>query len=87
MVISIDRYNRQTPDLLVASVTSNLRAIPWPGDYRVAQWQAAGLLKPSLVQMKLATVEATIVGRRLGRLVSGDLVALDRGLREALGLT
>ena len=45
------------------------------------------MLRPSLAQAKLATVEVSIVGRRLGRLADDDLAALDRGLREALGLT
>lgn len=86
VVVSSDRYNQETPDVLIASVTGNLRAIRHPGDHAVADWQAAGLLRPSLVQAKLATVEASIIGRRLGALSPADLAAFDRGLEEALGL-
>ena len=50
------------------------------------QWQEAGLLRPSLVQAKIATIEASIIERRLGRLSRQDLEALDRGLRQSLGL-
>lgn len=55
VVVSGEDYNSGTPDVLIASITSNLRAIPHPGDYRIREWRAAGLLKPSLVQTKLAT--------------------------------
>jgi mRNA-degrading endonuclease toxin of MazEF toxin-antitoxin module len=40
-----------------------------------------------LAQAKVATVEAAIIARQLGRLSDDDLAALDRELREALGLS
>ena len=86
VVVSSERYNQETPDVLIAAITGNLRAIPHPGDHQIRDWKAAGLLKPSLAQAKLATVEATIVGRTLGKLTSADLAAFERGLRDALGL-
>jgi len=85
VVVSSERYNQQTPDLIIASVTGNLGAIAHPGDYQITNWQAAGLLIPSLAQTKLATIEASIAGRKLGSLTDADLEGLDRGLREALG--
>ena len=49
VVISSDRYNRETPDVLIASITGNLNAIPHPGDWRIGAWQAAGLLRSCLI--------------------------------------
>lgn len=86
VVISTERYNRTTPDVLIASITGNLNAIPHPGDHVLDEWQAAGLVKPSLAQTKLATIEASMIGRRLGRLSQADILALNDGLREALSL-
>ncbi|HYU17361.1 MAG TPA: type II toxin-antitoxin system PemK/MazF family toxin [Chloroflexota bacterium] len=86
VVVSSDRYNEATPDVVIASITGNLNAIAHPGDHRIREWQTAGLLRPSLAQTKVATVEASIVGRRLGVLAQADLVALQRGLGQALGL-
>jgi mRNA interferase MazF len=86
VVVSSDQYNTQSPDMLIASITGNLQAVPHPGDHLLTHWQEAGLLRPSLVQAKIATVETSIVERRLGRLANVDLAAFDRGLREALGL-
>lgn len=85
VVVSGEEYNRG-PDLLIASVTGNLSAIPHPGDRRITNWEVAGLLRPSLAQTKLATVEARIIRRRLGRLESEDLEALSAGLKEAMEL-
>ena len=86
VVVSGDRYNAETPDVLIASITGNLRAIPYPGDHQIRAWQTAGLLMPSLAQTKIAAVEASIVGRRLGALAGADMAAFERGLREALDL-
>lgn len=87
VIVSSDEYNVRSPDVLIASITSNLSAIRHPGDHPLRYWEEAGLLRPSLAQTKLATVEATIIGRQLGRLADDDMTALDRGLREALGLS
>lgn len=85
VVVSGDGYN-QGPDVVIASITSNLQALPHQGDHPLGGWKAAGLLKPSLVQTKLATVEASLVGRKLGRLTPTDMVEVARGLRKALEL-
>jgi mRNA interferase MazF len=86
IIVSDDRYNRESPDVLIASITSNPRALHHPGDHPISDWHAAGLLKPSLAQMKLATIDASILGRKQGTLTAADLMALDRGLRLALNL-
>jgi hypothetical protein len=70
----------------IASIAGNLGAIPHPGDHRIANWQAAGLLKLSLAQAKIATVEASIIGRKLGMLSHADWDAFRRGLRQALAV-
>ena len=86
VIVSSDRYNAESPDVMIASVTSNLQAIPHPGDQLLLHWKEAGLLLPSLLQAKAAMVEPSIIMRRLGRLSHDDLAILDLGLREALSL-
>lgn len=86
VVVSSERYNQRSPDVIIASVTGNLRAIPHPGDHVITDWQSAGLLIPSLVQAKLATIESSLIGRKLGTMAGGDLASFSRGLREALDL-
>jgi mRNA interferase MazF len=87
VIISSDQYNTQSPDVMIASITGNLQAIRHPGDHLLHHWQEARLLRPSLVQTKIATIEISILGRRLGRLSRDDLIELDHGLQEALGLS
>jgi mRNA interferase MazF len=87
VIISSDQYNTRSPDVMIASITGNLQAIRHPGDHLLHHWQEAGLLRPSLVQTKIATVEISISERRLGRLSRDDQIELDRGLREAFGLS
>ena len=82
----LERTTSGSPDVLIASITGNLRAVPHPGDHRIKEWKAAGLLKPSLAQTKLATVETQIIHRKLGELTPEDLAAFSRGLKEALAL-
>ena len=86
VVISGEEYNRTTPDVLIASVTGNLGAVPHPGDHRIARWKEAGLLKPSLAQSKLVTVETSIIRRKLGRLDDVDIAAFSSGLKRAMEL-
>lgn len=87
VVLSSERYHQATPDVLLAAVTSNVQALSHPGDWLINDWQQAGLLKPSLAQTKIATVEAAILGRKLGRLSTADMAGLEQGIRLALGLS
>ena len=86
VVVSSREYNSASPDVLLASITGNLSALEHVGDHRIERWKAAGLLKPSLAQTKLATVEASVIRRKLGELEEDDLAAFSTGLRKALDL-
>ena len=86
VIVSSEGYNNQSPDVLIASITGNLEALPHSGDLPLREWQQAGLVKPSLAQTKLATIEASMIRRKLGELSASDMAAFDRGLREALAL-
>jgi len=86
LVVSSDEYNTASPDVLIASITSNRNAVAHLGDHQIEHWEDANLLKPSLLQSKLATVESTVIRRKLGSLAPTDLKAFDSGLRQALSL-
>ncbi len=58
-------------DVVVARVTTQLHQTPH--DVRLADWQGAGLLGPSVARLhKLATLEKTLVRRKLGHLRAAD---------------
>jgi len=67
------------------AVTSQLRATPGRFDVAIAQWRAAGLLKPSAVKPVFATLEQALVLRRLGALDTADRDALRKAIQEMLG--
>ena len=62
-------------DAVICRVTSVPRAGPL--DVTLNDWQAAGLLKPSVARLdRLVTAEKTIFLRRLGVLSPADLAAV-----------
>lgn len=86
LIISVEGFQEQGLDLLIMAVTSQVRGPLKLGEFLIRDWQAAGLLKPSAVKAAIATVEAKLVRRRLGRLSDYDLEQLKRSLRGLLGL-
>lgn len=80
VVVSNPRYHTERPDLILMAVTSQVRSPPAFGEAPVRDWQAAGLLKPSVVKPVIATLEQPLVRKILGRLSAHD----QRALREIL---
>ena len=85
VVVSNGAYNDARPDLVVMAVTSQLRPSPTLGEVQVDQWQAAGLLKPSVIKPVFATLERALVIRHLGTLLAADRAALTKAIGEILG--
>jgi len=85
VVVSSDAYHRDGPDLIILAITSQVRAGDQIGEAAVAEWEEAGLLKPSVFKPLLATLERGLVRRKLGRLGRKDRKSLRRVLDEILG--
>ena len=85
VVVSNAGYNLARPDVVVMAVTSQLRQNTAVGEVWVGEWRRAGLLKPSAVKPVFATIEQTLVIRKLGALHAADVAALRRGISEVLG--
>jgi mRNA interferase MazF len=86
LVISVDVFQQQSADLLIMAMTSQIGGPLRPGEFLVRDWQQTGLLKPSAVKAAIATIEAKLVRRPLGRLSTYDLQQLNTCLRTLLGL-
>ena len=69
------------------AITSRVRPTLDFAEHVIANWQDAGLLKPSLVEPVLATIEQALVRRVLGRLSSGDSSGLTAIIEAMLKLT
>ncbi len=85
VVVSSEEYNSGRPDLIIMAITSRLHQVDRLGEKLVADWQGAGLLKPSVFKPILATIENTLVLRQLGSLQSEDRHALGLILQDILG--
>lgn len=84
VVVSSAKYGAYTSDLIVAMLTSQPQT--GPTDYSLQDWQDAGLVHPSWVRAKLATLEQTLVQFSPGCLSRRDVRAVERRLELALGL-
>ncbi len=85
VIISSAAYNNARRDLVIMAVTSQLRPSGDLGEALVANWQAAGLLKPSAIKPVITTIEQTLVIRRLGQLTTEDQQALKDTISRIVG--
>lgn len=85
VVVSGRAYNESRPDVVLMAITSQFRPSPALGEVWVGQWQAAGLLKPSVVKPVFATLEQQLVIRTLGALDHSDQAVLKKAITDVLG--
>ena len=60
LIVSPDEYNKNL-DVVIAFITSNLDSEYRIGDYKIQNWQESNLPKPSMIRMKFATVDKSII--------------------------
>lgn len=72
-------------DLLVTPLTSRTTSL-LPGEFVLADWQAAGLNVPSAVKRGLYTVHPSLIRKSVGTLSLADATQLEQSLRGWLGL-
>lgn len=85
VVVSSRAYNTAKPDLILMAITSQIRASAVLGEVWLQDWKAAGLLKPSAIKPVFATLEQSLVIRRLGVLTPADREALLNAIAQTLG--
>jgi mRNA interferase MazF len=67
------------------TITSQLHSPSGWGEIQIGQWQAANLLKPSAVKPVFATLEQSLILKRLGILDPSDQSALRQAIAAILG--
>jgi mRNA interferase MazF len=72
VVVSGAAYHRARRDLILMAVTSQMRGSGAFGELVIQDWQAAKLIRPSAIKPVLATLEQTLVIKKLGRLSADD---------------
>ncbi len=85
LVLSSRRYHAGRREVVVAAITSRVDRL-LVGDHEIVAWRHAGLPLPSVVTGILRTVKRDMMEAALGVLEASDLSAVERNLRESLGL-
>ena len=85
LVISDARhFNARTGHSVMAMITSASHA-GWPLDVIIEDLDVAGLQVPSLVRMKLFTLDHRLIIRRAGHLSAGDAKSVQASLVRLIG--
>jgi len=85
VVVSTDIYHDDWDELLVAAITSRPPRTTRATDCPLTDWKTAGLHQPSWMRCHVATVQRTLLIRKLGTLTANDLQNVERCLRKSLG--
>lgn len=81
-----DTFGARIGHSVFAMITSQGR-VSWPLDVPIADGGSAGLLAPSLVRMKLFTLDHRLILRKAGQLVRSDQQAVVDALKQLLVIT
>ncbi len=87
VVVSSAAYHQSRPDLILMAITSQASLSNRMGDISIRDWQAAGLLKASIVKPVMMTIERSLIIQNLGRLCAADSNALTQSIAKILGPT
>ena len=83
VVVSSAAYHRERHDLIILAITSQSRITRFAGEATIQKWEQAGLLRPSVLKPVVATIDSSLVARRLGRLADQDRLVL-RGVLDVI---
>lgn len=86
VVISSTAYNNVSSDVVIMAVTSQIGKAIVIGESLIANWQEAGLLKPSAIKTAISTIEQSLILRKMGKLSHKDTLSMDGALKEFLDL-
>ena len=85
VVLSSAAYNEARRDVVIMAVTSQIKSSGTFGEVIIEDWQAASLLKPSAIKPVFATIEQTLILKRLGQLSARDQPALRKAIAGIIG--
>ena len=85
VVVSSAAYNEARRDVVIMAVTSQIKSSGTFGEVIIEDWRAASLLKPSAIRPVFATIEQTLILRRLGHLSTRAQPALRKAITGSIG--
>lgn len=78
-------FNQAAGHSVMAMITSAVNS-PWPLDTPISDLNSAGLGSPSVIRMKLFTLDHRFVLRKTGRLSSSDAKTVQQTFRKVFAL-
>lgn len=75
VIVSNAAYNQERRDVVIMAITSRVGPAA-AHEALIQDWQAAGLLKSSVMKPVIATIEQPLIIKRLGTLSARDQAAL-----------
>jgi len=85
VIVSSNHYNASRRDLIIMAITSQVRQPLGFGEAPITDWQAAGLIKPSVLKPAVTTIEQSLVVRSMGTLSVADLRILREAIAQSIG--
>ena len=85
VILSSHSYNTNRHDLIIMAITSQVRMPLGSGEGLIADWETAGLIKPSVLKPVLTTIEQNLVLRTMGTLSDADLRTLNKIITQIIG--
>ncbi len=85
VIISGKSYQRNRPDIVLMAITSQIRQPLTADEVLLQDWQAAGLVKPSMLKPLIATIEQSRIVKSMGRLSAADRKNLSGLIERILG--
>jgi mRNA interferase MazF len=85
LCLSSRSFNRNG-HVILAMITSTARD-PWPGDHVIHDFRGAGLQQSCRVRLKIFTIDARLLIRRLGSLGSADRAGVTNALRDSFSVS
>jgi len=78
-------FNDVTQNCVMAMITS-AKNPNWPLDVKIGSIQKAGLPAPSMVRMKLFTLDSRLIVRKIGGLAAKDQEIVKKNLKKLMNL-
>lgn len=86
VIVSTPVYNEGRLDVILLAITGRVRVGNPVGEMLIEQWQAAGLLKPSVIKPIIFTLEKALIIKKMGVLSSLDRDHLRLVLRTIIAV-
>ena len=85
VVVSSASYNASRRDIVIMAITSQVQTPLGFGEALLGDWNAAGLIKISVLKPVFTTVEQALVIRTMGQLKAADAKMLREVISDVIG--